>query len=71
MFYISAFRGEVSFPGGMQEDSDASLVDTALRETEEELGLNASSIDVWSEANFIGTYSGKLYFLMFEICSLF
>lgn len=58
MVSLFNFRGEVSFPGGMQEDSDASLVDTALRETEEELGLKTSTIDVWSEANFIGTYSG-------------
>jgi len=45
----------------MQESSDASLVETALRETEEELGLKASSVDIWSEANFVGTYSGKLF----------
>ncbi len=31
--------GEISFPGGGVEDEDLSPVDTALRETEEELGL--------------------------------
>ena len=31
--------GEVSFPGGVHERGDKDLIDTALRETKEELGL--------------------------------
>src|ERR671931_2505921 len=38
--------GEISFPGGMWHDDDPGLLETALRETEEELGLSRNLIDV-------------------------
>ena len=37
----------VSFPGGIVEDGDASLVETALRETKEELGVDPDRFSVW------------------------
>ncbi|XP_013404095.1 uncharacterized protein LOC106169237 [Lingula anatina] len=40
-------RGQVSFPGGMKDEDDGSIVDTAIREMEEELGISSSKIDVW------------------------
>ncbi len=39
-------RGEISFPGGAVEAADDDLVVTALRETEEEVGIPASAVDV-------------------------
>jgi 8-oxo-dGTP pyrophosphatase MutT (NUDIX family) len=33
------WSGDIAFPGGKREDSDASLLDTAIRETREEIGL--------------------------------
>jgi 8-oxo-dGTP pyrophosphatase MutT (NUDIX family) len=38
--------GEVSFPGGKAEPHDADIVATALREAEEEVGLDATAAEV-------------------------
>src|SRR6266511_1885907 len=38
--------GEISFPGGLSDTGDGALRDTALRETEEELGLSSSEAEV-------------------------
>lgn len=38
--------GEVSFPGGKMTDSDRDLLDTAIRETDEEISLNISRFQV-------------------------
>jgi len=38
--------GEVSFPGGSKDNSDKTKLDTALRETEEEINLSRKYIDI-------------------------
>jgi 8-oxo-dGTP pyrophosphatase MutT (NUDIX family) len=38
--------GEISFPGGRQDEIDADLVTTALREAEEEIGLVPSRVEL-------------------------
>ena len=43
---VSSHSGEVSFPGGMSEERDTSLVETALRESEEEIGLRKESVNI-------------------------
>ncbi len=44
--YDGPHSGQISFPGGMREPVDADLQETALRETEEETGVQASDIDI-------------------------
>ena len=43
---VGSHGGEVSFPGGMHEKDDASLEITALRESEEETGLNREQVHI-------------------------
>lgn len=43
---LSQHAGQVSFPGGGREVFDRDMVDTALRETMEEVGIDARHIEV-------------------------
>jgi 8-oxo-dGTP pyrophosphatase MutT (NUDIX family) len=38
--------GEISFPGGRHDDTDADLLTTALREAEEEIGLPPAAVQI-------------------------
>ncbi len=51
---LSSHPGEVSFPGGKFEEQDINLLATAVRESNEEIGLKPSNFD----------YIGKLPYLI-------
>jgi 8-oxo-dGTP pyrophosphatase MutT (NUDIX family) len=44
--HLRAHAGHVAFPGGRADPGDADAVDTALRETEEEVGLARTRVEV-------------------------
>lgn len=44
--HLNNHAGQISFPGGRVDDSDRDARHTALRETEEEIGLGSATIEV-------------------------
>jgi len=53
---VEAHRGQLSFPGGAQEDSDTDLIETALRETEEEVGISPKMIEVLGQLDSFNVF---------------
>lgn len=54
---VQSHRGEVSFPGGAMDATDPDLTFTALREAQEEVGLDPSHVTVIGQINDIITVS--------------
>ncbi len=46
---VKTHQGQISFPGGVREKEDNSLLDTALRESNEEIGLDIKDVEILGE----------------------
>lgn len=47
--YNGPHSGQISFPGGKYEEGDKSIIETALRETHEEIGINPEMVDIYGQ----------------------
>ena len=56
---VGIHGGQLAFPGGKPEPADQSLLDTALRETQEEIGLGRESIEVLAHLPVAHTMSSS------------
>ncbi len=56
--HLTAHPGQVAFPGGRKEEADPDLIQTALRETKEEIGIDARYVNILGEIGLYRTFSG-------------
>lgn len=52
---VLTHKGQISFPGGQREESDVEAIETALRESYEEIGLEPSRVTVLGELDDVFT----------------
>lgn len=64
---MPSHAGQISFPGGRVHQSDASRIETALREAEEEIGIERTTIDVVGE---LGIHEGGLGYSVTPVIGL-
>ena len=58
--HVGHHKGEICFPGGKKEQGDDTLLDTALRETQEEIGVVTKDIEVLGHIDEVTTTTGFL-----------
>lgn len=68
---VGTHKGQISFPGGREDNSDPDLLYTALRETREEVGIKEADINVLGKTDlfltnteflvtpFVGTFNSS------------
>ena len=56
--HLNSHAGQISFPGGRFEEGDNHLLETAVRETEEEIGLSRKHFQVISQLEEQSTTTG-------------
>ena len=63
--HLSRHPGEISFPGGLAHEEDADLAATALRETQEELGLPPEEVEVLGALVPVHTFVSSILIVPF------
>ena len=58
--HVSTHQGEVAFPGGKRDLEDENIIATAIREAEEEIGLNPDSVRIIGELDQVVSRFGYL-----------
>ncbi len=58
---LRSHQGEVSFPGGRQDASDADLWATGLREAHEEIALDPTSVERLGELDHLATVTSRSF----------
>ncbi len=54
---VEYHKGEISSPGGAQDPDDSDFLETALRETEEEMGIDRADVTILGELDEVATRS--------------
>lgn len=55
--WVEHHKGEISFPGGAQDPEDATILDTALREAHEEMGVKGEDVEILCRLDQVSTRS--------------
>ncbi len=56
---VTHHKGQISFPGGRKDEADATLRETALRESHEEIGITPEDVSIIGELDDIKTLSSS------------
>lgn len=69
---VKRHKGQVSFPGGAAEPQDKTIIDTALREACEEIGLERENFQIYGLMQRTESVSGfSIYPIVGRICKPF
>ena len=58
---VTHHRGEVAFPGGIWETCDTDMLETAFRETKEEIGLSRDQIEPITTLTSVMPFNGQTH----------